>query len=109
MQHIEGSMQTIRNLHHPLVAMKYADCAHSSDGSLRHITKLSVQQILSVTHHSVSTPIIRCRLQQNEMSTRLPLLRLPLTGNYRHLRRQWCKERWTWIMKWNDIVLSEKS
>ncbi|GFV40137.1 transposable element Tcb1 transposase [Trichonephila clavipes] len=40
------------------------------------------------------------------MSARLPLLRLHLTGNHRHLRRQWCDERRTWTTEWNDIVFT---
>ncbi|GFS92831.1 transposable element Tcb1 transposase [Trichonephila clavipes] len=40
-------------------------------------------QIQSVTHHSVSVRTI----QYSGMSARRPLLRLPLTGNYRRLYR----------------------
>ncbi|GFY32927.1 transposable element Tcb1 transposase [Trichonephila clavipes] len=43
------------------------------------------------------------------MSTRHPLLRLYLTGNYRRLRHQWFDERRTWATKWNDIVFIEES
>ncbi|GFX47395.1 transposable element Tcb1 transposase [Trichonephila clavipes] len=50
------------------------------------------QQIKSVTHHSVSARTIRRCLQQSGMSTRRPLLRLSLTGNYR-LYHQWCDEQ----------------
>ncbi|GFX90256.1 transposable element Tcb1 transposase [Trichonephila clavipes] len=46
------------------------------------------QQIQSVAHHSMSVLTIRRRLQQSGMSARHPLLRLPLTGNHRCLRRQ---------------------
>ncbi|GFW49849.1 transposable element Tcb1 transposase [Trichonephila clavipes] len=56
------------------------------------------QQIRSVTHHLVSARTIRSRLQQSGMSVRRPLLRLPLTGNHRRLRRQWCDERQTWTL-----------
>ncbi|GFV56076.1 hypothetical protein TNCV_2266621 [Trichonephila clavipes] len=45
------------------------------------------QQIQSVTHYSVSARTIRGRLQQSGMSTKRPLLCLPLTGNHMHLRR----------------------
>ncbi|GFV16735.1 hypothetical protein TNCV_4419221 [Trichonephila clavipes] len=53
------------------------------------------QQILSVTHRSMSARSIRRGFQQNGMSTRRPLLRLPLTGNLTCLRRQWCDQRKT--------------
>ncbi|GFX79348.1 transposable element Tcb1 transposase [Trichonephila clavipes] len=62
------------------------------------------QQIQSVTHHSVSVRTIRRRLQPSGMSTRRPLLRLPVTGNHRCLRRQWGDERWTWTTEWNNIL-----
>ncbi|GFV40517.1 transposable element Tcb1 transposase [Trichonephila clavipes] len=52
--------------------------------------------IESVTHHSESARTIRRRLQQSDLSARLPLLGLPLTQNYRRLRRQWCDERRMW-------------
>ncbi|GFV82486.1 hypothetical protein TNCV_3982762 [Trichonephila clavipes] len=43
------------------------------------------------------------------MSARRSLLRLPLTGNHRRLRSQWCNERWTWTTEWNDIVFTDES
>ncbi|GFY07846.1 HTH_Tnp_Tc3_2 domain-containing protein [Trichonephila clavipes] len=52
------------------------------------VTDLSVtsrtvpQHIVSVTHHSVSARTIRCRLQQSVLSTRRPLLGLPLTQRH---------------------------
>ncbi|GFW01080.1 transposable element Tc1 transposase [Trichonephila clavipes] len=51
------------------------------------------QQIQSVTHHSVSTRTTRRRLLNSGMFSRCPLLRLPLTGNHRYLRLQWCDEQ----------------
>ncbi|GFX33951.1 transposable element Tcb1 transposase [Trichonephila clavipes] len=53
------------------------------------------QHIQSVTHHLVFACTIRRRLQQSEMLARCPLLRLPLTGNHRRLRPQWCDEQRT--------------
>ncbi|GFY31768.1 transposable element Tcb1 transposase [Trichonephila clavipes] len=67
------------------------------------------QQIQSVTHHSLSARTIRHSLQQSQVFARHPLLRLPLNGNYRRLRCQWCDERWTWRTKWNDIELTDES
>ncbi|GFS54346.1 histone-lysine N-methyltransferase SETMAR [Trichonephila clavipes] len=64
------------------------------------------QQIQSVTHHLASTRNIRSRLEQSEMSTRHPVLRL---GNRRFLRRQWCDERRIRTIEWNDIVFTDKS
>ncbi|GFW16198.1 transposable element Tcb1 transposase [Trichonephila clavipes] len=50
---------------------------------------------------------IQRHLQQGGISARRPLFHLPLTGNYRRLRRQWCDERRTWTAEWNDIVLTD--
>ncbi|GFV52229.1 transposable element Tcb1 transposase [Trichonephila clavipes] len=68
-----------------------------------------VQQIQSVTHHSVSVRTIRRRLQKSGMSARRPLLCSPLSGNHRRLHRQWCDERGTWTTEWNDIVFTDES
>ncbi|GFV02620.1 HTH_38 domain-containing protein [Trichonephila clavipes] len=55
----------------------------------RSVTSRTIaQHIESVTHHSVSARTIRRRLQQSGLSTRLPLLGLPLTQNHRRLRHQ---------------------
>ncbi|GFV77107.1 transposable element Tcb1 transposase [Trichonephila clavipes] len=68
-----------------IVRMAVVGCAATS--------RIIAQHIQSFTHHSVSSRTIRRRLQQSGMSTRRPLLRLPLIGNHRRLRRQWCNER----------------
>ncbi|GFU12060.1 transposable element Tcb1 transposase [Trichonephila clavipes] len=55
----------------------------------RSVTSRTVaQHIESVTHHSVSARTIRRRLQQSVLSTRRPLLGLPLTQNHGRLNRQ---------------------
>ncbi|GFY34726.1 transposable element Tcb1 transposase [Trichonephila clavipes] len=72
-------------------------------------SRIIVQQIQFVTHHSVSARTIRCRLQQSGMSGRRPLLHLPLTRNHRHLCLKWCDKRWTWITEWNDTVFTDES
>ncbi|GFW80329.1 transposable element Tcb1 transposase [Trichonephila clavipes] len=60
----------------------------------RSVTSRTVaQHIESVTHHSVFARTIRDCLQQSGLSTRRPLLDLPLTQNHKRLRRQWCDER----------------
>ncbi|GFY11834.1 transposable element Tcb1 transposase [Trichonephila clavipes] len=51
---------------------------------------------------SLSSRIIRRRLQQSGLSARRPLLGLPLTQNHRRLRRQWCDERRMWDEEWNE-------
>ncbi|GFU53142.1 transposable element Tcb1 transposase [Trichonephila clavipes] len=67
------------------------------------------QNIESVMHHSVSARTIRCRLQQSGLSTRRPLLGLPLTQSHRRLRCQWCDERRMWVAEWNEVVFTDES
>ncbi|GFU60368.1 transposable element Tcb1 transposase [Trichonephila clavipes] len=64
------------------------------------ISRTVAQHIESLTHHSVSARTIQRRLQLSGLSARRPLLGLPLTQNYRRLRRQWCDER----RIWNEVV-----
>ncbi|GFW42558.1 HTH_Tnp_Tc3_2 domain-containing protein [Trichonephila clavipes] len=66
------------------------------------------QHFQSVTHHSVSTCTIRRHLQQNGMSARRLLLRLPLTG-ISHLCHKLCDELRTWATEWNDIAFTDES
>ncbi|GFW26472.1 transposable element Tcb1 transposase [Trichonephila clavipes] len=76
----------------------------------RSVTSRNVaQHIEPVTHHSVSALTIRRRLQQSGLSTRRPLLGLPLTQNHRRLRRQWCDERRTWAAEWIEVVFTDES
>ncbi|GFX50116.1 transposable element Tcb1 transposase [Trichonephila clavipes] len=76
----------------------------------RSVTSRNIaQHIDSVTHHSASVRTIRRRLQQNGLSTRRPLLGLPLTQNHRRFRNQWCDERRMWLAEWNEVVFSDES
>ncbi|GFU64926.1 transposable element Tcb1 transposase [Trichonephila clavipes] len=76
----------------------------------RSVTSQTVaQHIESVTHHSVSARTIRRRLQQSGLSARGSLLSLPLTRNYKRLRRQWCDERRMWAAEWNEVVFTDES
>ncbi|GFW31747.1 transposable element Tc1 transposase [Trichonephila clavipes] len=59
------------------------------------VLRTIAQKIQAVMHHSVSARTLRRRLQQSGMSARRPLLRLPLTANYRRLCQQYCDERRT--------------
>ncbi|GFV74791.1 transposable element Tcb1 transposase [Trichonephila clavipes] len=76
----------------------------------RSVTSRTVaQHTESVTHHSVSARTIQRRLQQSGLSTRLPLLGLPLMQNHRRLLRQWCDERRMWVAEWKEVVFSDES
>ncbi|GFU19734.1 transposable element Tcb1 transposase [Trichonephila clavipes] len=76
----------------------------------RSVTSRTIaQHIESVMHHSVSARTIRCRLQQSGLSSRRPLLGLPLTQNHRRLHCQWCDERRMWVAEWNEVVFTDES
>ncbi|UYV84353.1 hypothetical protein LAZ67_X001922 [Cordylochernes scorpioides] len=76
----------------------------------RSVTSRTVaQHIQSVMHHPVSAHTIRRHLHQSGLSTRCPLLCLPLTQNYRRLHSQWCDERRMWTAEWNDLLMSYTS
>ncbi|GFW71572.1 transposable element Tcb1 transposase [Trichonephila clavipes] len=76
----------------------------------RSVTSRTIEyDIESVTHHSVSARTIQRSLQQSGLSTRCPLLGLPLTQNHRRLRRQWCDERRMWAADWNEVVFTNES
>ncbi|GFY02673.1 transposable element Tcb1 transposase [Trichonephila clavipes] len=84
----------------PIVRMAVTDCSVTSRTIAQHIE--------SVTHHSMSARTIRRRLQQSGLSSRRPLLGLPLTQNHRRLRRQWCDERRMWVAEWNEVVFTDE-
>ncbi|GFS97692.1 uncharacterized protein TNCV_2558531 [Trichonephila clavipes] len=96
----EGTMDR-RGLSHPLQCNTSLEdrqivCMAVTDRSVP--LRTVAQHIESVTHHSVSARTIRRLLQQTGLSTRRPLLGLPLTQNHRCLRRrQWCDERRMWV------------
>ncbi|GFV76812.1 transposable element Tcb1 transposase [Trichonephila clavipes] len=73
------------------------------------ISRTLAQHIESVTHHSVSVRTIRRCLLQSGLSTRRPLLGLPLTQNHRRLGRQRCDERRMWVAEWNEVVFTDES
>ncbi|GFY33021.1 transposable element Tcb1 transposase [Trichonephila clavipes] len=76
----------------------------------RSVTSRTVaKHIESVTHHSVSARTILRRLQQCGLSTRRPLLGLPLTQSQRRLRHQWSDERRMWAAEWNKVVFTDES
>ncbi|GFT60680.1 transposable element Tcb1 transposase [Trichonephila clavipes] len=76
----------------------------------RSVTSRTVAQNLeSVTHHSVSARTIRRHLQQSGLSTRRPLLDLPLRQNHRRLRRQWSDERRMRAAEWNEVVFTDEA
>ncbi|GFX07591.1 transposable element Tc1 transposase [Trichonephila clavipes] len=76
----------------------------------RSVTSRTVaQHIEFVAHHSVSARTIRRHLQQSCLSSRRPLLGLPLRQKHRRLRHQWCDERRMWAAEWNEVVFTDES
>ncbi|GFX43873.1 transposable element Tcb1 transposase [Trichonephila clavipes] len=78
----------------------YGDCVLSfiQLGSRVGRNQTTVMRICDRWMQKVSARTIRRRLQQSGLSTRRPLLALPLTQNHRRLHRQWCDER-MWVAK----------
>ncbi|GFW24153.1 transposable element Tcb1 transposase [Trichonephila clavipes] len=64
-----------------------------------------------VNHHETSGEGQGCRAieEQSGLSTRRPLLGLPLEQNHRRLRIQWCDERRMWVAEWNEVVFTDES
>ncbi|GFU28623.1 transposable element Tcb1 transposase [Trichonephila clavipes] len=58
---------------------------------------------------SLSARTIRRRLKQSGLSSRRPLIGLPLTQNHRCLHRQWCDGRSMWKAEWNEVVFRDES
>ncbi|GFX33137.1 transposable element Tcb1 transposase [Trichonephila clavipes] len=84
-----------------IVCMTVMDCAATS--------RTTAQQIQSVAHHSVSSRTFRHRLKKSGISSRCPLLRLPMTESHKHLYRHWYDKRRTWTTEWSDVVFTEVS
>ncbi|UYV78859.1 hypothetical protein LAZ67_17000028, partial [Cordylochernes scorpioides] len=107
------------------------DLANTSPAMVReHWTRIKAETVADNDHshrvrrliHRESKPLpeaetggrhwplrLSFRLQKSGLSTRRPLLRLPLTQNHRHLRRQWCDERRMWAAEWNEIAFTDES
>ncbi|GFU40400.1 transposable element Tcb2 transposase [Trichonephila clavipes] len=89
----------------------YRDCELSfrEIGSRVGGNQTTVMRICDRWMQEVSARTIRRRLQQSGLSTRRPLLNLPLTQNHRLLRRQWCDKRRMWAAEWNEVVFTDES
>ncbi|GFU98540.1 transposable element Tc1 transposase [Trichonephila clavipes] len=51
---------------------------------------------------------LRCLLQRG-LRSRIPLYRIPLTQNHRHLRLQWANVHRSWHADWQQVVFSDES
>ncbi|GFU84819.1 transposable element Tcb1 transposase [Trichonephila clavipes] len=54
-----------------------------------------------LSFREIGSHVGRNRLQQSGLSTRRPLLGLPLTQSHRRLHRQWSDERRMWVAEWD--------
>ncbi|GFV59567.1 transposable element Tc1 transposase [Trichonephila clavipes] len=107
----EGTMDRRGRLHPPqcttsladrqIVRMAVKDCSVTSRTVAQHSE--------SIMHHSVSARTIRRRLQHSGLSTRRPLLFLPLRQKHRRLRHIWCDERRMWAVECNEVVFTDES
>ncbi|GFU12097.1 transposable element Tcb1 transposase [Trichonephila clavipes] len=89
----------------------YRDCGLSFREIGSHVgrNQTTVMRICDRCMQEVSARTIRSRLQQSGLSTRRPLLGLPLTQNHRRLRHQWSDERRMWAAEWNEVVFTDES
>ncbi|GFV63606.1 transposable element Tcb1 transposase [Trichonephila clavipes] len=107
----EGTTDRRGRSHPPLctTSRENGQIVHIAVTDLSVTSRTIAQHIESVTYHSVSARTIRRRLQQRGLSSRRPLLGLPLTQNHRRLRRNWCDERRMWAAEWNEVVFTDES
>ncbi|GFV05138.1 transposable element Tcb1 transposase [Trichonephila clavipes] len=107
----EGTTDRCGRSHSPQFTTSRVDrqivCMSVTDSSVT--SRTIAQHIESVTHHSVSARTIRRCLQQSDLSTRRPLLGLPLTQNHRRLRRQSCDEIRMRAAQWNEVVFTDET
>ncbi|GFT46151.1 transposable element Tc1 transposase [Trichonephila clavipes] len=61
------------------------------------------------TRVSLCASSIRRRLLQRGLSARIPLYRILLTQNHRHLRLYWANVHRSWRADWQQVVVSDKS
>ncbi|GFV79435.1 transposable element Tcb2 transposase [Trichonephila clavipes] len=66
-------------------------------------------QLSNATGVSLCASSIRRRLLQRELRARIPLYRIPLTQNHRHLRLQWVNGHRSWRADWQQVVFSDES
>ncbi|GFU95585.1 transposable element Tc1 transposase [Trichonephila clavipes] len=62
-----------------------------------------------LSFREIGSRVGRNQATQSGLSTRRPLLGLPLTQNHRRLGRQWCDERRMWVTEWNEVVFTDES
>ncbi|KAJ8886115.1 hypothetical protein PR048_012324 [Dryococelus australis] len=91
---------TAWNDHH-FVRMTVRDRTASSTVLARHWS--------TATNVDLSASTVRRRLLRGGLAARLPLRRLPLSSNRKHLRRQWSRERRLWYGEWQNVVFSDGS
>ncbi|GFV35032.1 transposable element Tc1 transposase [Trichonephila clavipes] len=84
-----------------LVRMAHTDCTASS--------RQLAPQWSTATGVSLCASSIRGRLLQRGLHTRIPLYRIPLTQNHRHLRLQWANVHRSWRADWQQVVFSDES
>ncbi|GFS51491.1 transposable element Tcb2 transposase [Trichonephila clavipes] len=63
----------------------------------------------TATGVSLCASSILRRLLQRGLRARIPLCRIPLTQNHRHLRLQWANVHRSWRADWQQVVFSDES
>ena len=84
-----------------LIRMALTDCTASSCVLAEHWSTATGALLSSSTVHR--------SLQQRGLRARLPLSRIPLSLNHRHLRLQWAQQHRAWYTQWQQIAFSDES
>ncbi|GFX53417.1 transposable element Tcb1 transposase [Trichonephila clavipes] len=89
----------------------YRDCGLSlrEIGSRVGRNQTTVMRICDRWMQEVFARTIGRRLQHSGLSSRRPLLGLPLTQNHRRPLYQWCDERKVWVAEGNEVVFTDES
>ncbi|GFS94130.1 transposable element Tc1 transposase [Trichonephila clavipes] len=60
---------------------------------------------------STATDVSLCAssIRRRLLRARIPLYRITLTQNHRHLRLQWANVHWSWRADWQQVVFSDES
>ncbi|GFV20858.1 transposable element Tc1 transposase [Trichonephila clavipes] len=94
-----------------------AACVQRNSSTIMRVSKQwtdegrTARKSESETRNVTSTPDDRRlrRLLQRLLRARIPLHRIPLTQNHRHLRLQWSDVHRSWRADWQQVVFSDES
>lgn len=72
-------------------------------------SRVLAQHWSTATGALMSSSTVRRRLVQHGLRARVPLRRIPLSLNHRHLRLQWAQQYRAYRTQWQQVVFSDES